>query len=94
MSSTPSVVAAAGLPTTPLGGRHQHLLQLQWWLLPKYRQHPSGASHRRLAKVGTCRQYFSGDTYQGATTVNTTTTSKTSFEKKYFWVLAVLRTWE
>jgi hypothetical protein len=42
---------------------------------------PDGSSHRRLVKLGTCRQYFSGDTYQGATTVNTTTTSKTSFRK-------------
>jgi hypothetical protein len=35
-----------------------------------------------LVKLGTCHQYFSGDTYQGATTVNPTTTSKASFTKK------------
>jgi hypothetical protein len=34
-----------------------------------------------LVKLDTYRQYFSGDTYQGATVVNTTTTSKTSFTK-------------
>jgi hypothetical protein len=34
-----------------------------------------------LVKFGTCHHYFSGDTYQGATTVNTTTTSKASFTK-------------
>jgi hypothetical protein len=43
-----------------------------------------GASHQRLAKLGTCRQYVSSDTYQGATAVNTTTTSKTSFKEKVF----------
>jgi hypothetical protein len=43
-----------------------------------FRQHPQGASHRRLAKLGTCRQYSSGDTYQGGTAVNTTTISKAS----------------
>jgi hypothetical protein len=37
---------------------------------------PQGASHRRLAKLGTCRQYFFGDTYQGATAVNTATTRR------------------
>jgi hypothetical protein len=26
---------------------------------------PQGARHRRFAKHGTCRQNFSGDTYQG-----------------------------
>jgi hypothetical protein len=45
---------------------------------------PQGASQRCLAELGTCRQYFSGDTYQGATAVNPTTTSKASFTKKYF----------
>jgi hypothetical protein len=43
---------------------------------------PRGASHRHLVKLGTCRQYFSGDTYQGATMVNITTTSKASFTEK------------
>jgi hypothetical protein len=35
---------------------------------------------------------FSSDNYQGATAVNTTTTSKTSFMEKYFRVHAVPRT--
>jgi hypothetical protein len=59
-----------------------------------FRQHPPGASHRHLAKLGTRRQYFSGDTYQGATAINSTTTSKTSFEENNFWVIELLRTWE
>jgi hypothetical protein len=37
---------------------------------------PQGGRHQCFAKLGTCRQNFSGDTYQGATTVNNTTTGK------------------
>jgi hypothetical protein len=37
---------------------------------------PQGARHRRFAKLGTCRQNFPSDTYQGATAVNITTTNK------------------
>jgi hypothetical protein len=40
-----------------------------------------GANHRCLVKLGTYHQYFSGDTYQGTTAVNTTTASNTSFTK-------------
>jgi hypothetical protein len=34
-----------------------------------------------LPRLGTCRQNFSGDTYQGGTAVNITTTSKTTSRK-------------
>jgi hypothetical protein len=67
---------------TSEGGRHRYLLHLQCWLLSDFSQHPQRASHRRLGKLGTCRQYFSGNAYQGGTAVNTTTASKTSFEGK------------
>jgi hypothetical protein len=42
---------------------------------------PQGASHRCLPKLGTCCQNFSSDTYQGATAVNITTTSKAASRK-------------
>jgi hypothetical protein len=41
-----------------------------------YQQHPPGARHRCFAKLGTCHQNFSGNTYQGGTAVNITTISK------------------
>jgi hypothetical protein len=48
----------------PPGARHRRL-QLRWRLLPDLPTAPSGARHRCVAKLGTCRQNFSGDTYQG-----------------------------
>jgi hypothetical protein len=41
-----------------------------------------GGSHRPLVKLGTCRQFFSGNTCNGATAVNITTTSNASFVEK------------
>jgi hypothetical protein len=46
---------------------------------------PQGACHRRLPKHGNCRQNYSGDTYQGATVVNITTTSKAASRKSEGW---------
>jgi hypothetical protein len=49
----------------PQGARHRHL-QLWWWaLLDLPTAPPKGARHRRFAKLGTCRQNFPSDTYQG-----------------------------
>jgi hypothetical protein len=66
-----------------------------------FRLHPLGVHHRCFAKLGTCRQNFSSDTYQGATAVNITTTSKqlggkieASVSAKKIRVLTVLRTRE
>jgi hypothetical protein len=42
---------------------------------------PHGARRRRFAKVGTCHKNFSGDTYQGATAVNITTTRKATSQE-------------
>jgi hypothetical protein len=36
---------------------------------------PQGARHRLFAKLGTCHQNFSSDTYLGSTAVNITATS-------------------
>jgi hypothetical protein len=44
-----------------------------------------GACRRRLPNLGTCRQNFSGDTYQGGATVNITTTSKATSQKSEGW---------
>jgi hypothetical protein len=53
------------LPPAPPGARHRHL-QLWWWpLLDLPTAPPKGARHRRFAKLGTCRQNFPRDTYQG-----------------------------
>jgi hypothetical protein len=42
---------------------------------------PQGAHRRCFAKLSTCRQNFSGNTYQGATTVNIITISKATWRK-------------
>jgi hypothetical protein len=65
MSSTLVVAATRPVTSTPRGpaidgsnsgsGRSR-----------KSQQQPPGARHRRFAKLGTCHQNFSGDTYQGA----------------------------
>jgi hypothetical protein len=66
------------IDSTLQGAAINVFFKLRWWMLPDI-----PASHRRLAKLGTCRQYFSGDTYQGGTAANTAT-SKTCFVKKIF----------
>jgi hypothetical protein len=87
------VVAAAGnIDSTPKGPAIHVFFNFGGFRYKKCRQHRQEAHHRRLDKLATCCQYFSGDTYQGATPVNTITASRTSFEGIFFGVLALLKT--
>jgi hypothetical protein len=47
----------------------------------KSRQHPPGGHRRCLPNLGTCRQNFFCDTYQGVTAVNITTISEATSRK-------------
>jgi hypothetical protein len=78
MSSSTSGVVVPEIPTAPPGGPPSTTCStsvvaatgLWWWLLLDIpAAPPRGGSDRCLAKLGTCRQYFSDDTYHGATTV-------------------------
>jgi hypothetical protein len=69
------------LPTTPPRGPAIDVSNSGGGCYRKSRQHPQGPHRRRFAKLGTCRQHFSADTYQGPTAVNITTTSKTTWRK-------------
>jgi hypothetical protein len=79
MSSSTSGVVVPEIPTAPPGGPPSTTCStsvvaatgLWWWLLLDIPAAPprGRGSDRCLAKLGTCRQYFSDDTYHGATTV-------------------------
>jgi hypothetical protein len=92
MSSSTLVVAAAG--STSQRAHHQRLHQLRWWQLPVLPvAPPRGAAIDIWLNLLPVIIIFWRH-LQGGTMLNTTTTIKTSFTKKYFQILDVLRTKE
>jgi hypothetical protein len=74
------------LPPAPPGGPTIDVSSFSDGRCQTCRQHPIGSPPcQRLPKLGTCRQNFSGDTYQGAATVKITTTNKATSRKSEGW---------